>query len=88
MNRNKVKVEIFVPLDSCVCTYASLIKKVGEVTLKFKDLIDLQTKSTKSPEAAEYGIYGMCVVIGGKMKLSSEFDKTELEEAIRKECKI
>ena len=72
------------PLDSCVCTYASLIKKVGEVTLKFKDLIDLQTKSTKSPEAADYGIHGMCVVIEGKTKLSSEFDKTELEEALRK----
>ncbi|UCH69989.1 MAG: hypothetical protein JSV29_07100 [Candidatus Bathyarchaeota archaeon] len=82
MKRNKVKVEVFVPLDSCVCNFAPLMEKVGEVTSKFKDFVEVQTKSTESPEASKYGIRDMCVVVGGKMRLTSDFDKKELEDAI------
>lgn len=82
MKRNKVKVEVFVPLGSCVCNFAPLIEKVGHVTSKFKDLVEVQTKSTKSPEASKYGVQDICLVVGGKMKLPSDFDEKELEDAI------
>jgi len=81
---NKVKVEVFVPLGSCVCNFAPLMEKVGRVTSKFKDLVEVQTKSTKSLEASKYGVRDMCVVIDGKIKLPSDFDEKELEEAILK----
>lgn len=84
MKRNKVKVEVFVPLGSCVCNFAPLMEKVGRVTSKFKDLVEVQTKSTKSSEASKYGIQDMCVVVGGKIKLPSDFHETELEDAISK----
>ena len=84
MRRNKVKVEVFVPLGSCVCNFAPLMEKVGRVTSKFKDLVEVQTKSTKSSEASEYGIQDMCVVVGGKIKLPSDFHEKELEDAISK----
>lgn len=84
MKRNKVKVEVFVPLGSCVCNFAPLMEKVGRVTSKFKDLVEVQTKSTKSSEASKYGIEDMCVVVGGKTKLSSDFHEKELEDAISK----
>lgn len=82
MKGNKVKVEVFVPLGSCVCNFAPLMEKVGHVTSKFEDLVEVQTKSTESPEASKYGVQDMCVVVGGKMRLTSDFDEKELEEAI------
>ncbi len=84
MKRNKVKVEVFVPLASCVCNFAPLMEKVGHVTSKFKDLVEVQTKSTKSSEASKYGVREMCVIVNGKIKLPLDFDEKELEDAILK----
>ncbi|MCW4002090.1 MAG: hypothetical protein NWE97_02745 [Candidatus Bathyarchaeota archaeon] len=82
MKRNKVKVEVFVPLGSCVCNFAPLMEKVGRVTSRFNDLVEVQTKSTNSSEASKYGVQDMCVVVDGKMKLPSNFDEKELADAI------
>jgi len=84
MKENQVKVEVFVPLGSCVCNFAPLMEKVGQVTSKFKDLTEVQTKSTNSSEASKYGVQNMCVVVDGKIKLPSDFDEKELENAILK----
>ena len=83
--RSKVKVEVFVHLGSCICNFAPLMEKVGQATSKYKDLIDVQVKSTKSSEAFEYGVQDTCVVVNGKIKLPSDFDEKELEDAILKE---
>ena len=58
------------------------MEKVGRVTSKFKDSVEVQTKSTKSPEASKYGVQDMCVVVDGAVKLSADFDEIELEDAI------
>lgn len=87
MKRNKVKIEVFVPVGSCVCNFAPLMEKVGEVTSKFKDTVEIQTKSTKSSEASKYGVQDMCVVVDEKIKLSSDFDDKELEDAILRSVK-
>ncbi|MDH5437925.1 MAG: hypothetical protein OEX76_03380 [Candidatus Bathyarchaeota archaeon] len=84
MKKNKVKVEVFVPLGSCVCDFVPLMEKVGRVTSKFKDLVEIQTKSTTSPEATKYGISDTCVIVEGKIKLSANFEEKELEGAISK----
>jgi len=84
MKRNKVKVEVFVPLGSCICNFSPLLEKVGHVTSKFKDLVEVQTKSTKSSEASKYKVQDMCVVINGKIKLPLDFEEKELEDAILK----
>lgn len=84
MKTNKVKVEVFVPLGSCVCNFAPLMEKVGQATSKYKDLVEVQTRSTKSPEASKYGIEDMCVVVDGKIKMPSDFNEKELEDAILK----
>ncbi len=82
MKRNKVKVEVFVPLGSCVCNFAPLMETVGQVTSKFEDLVEVQTKSTKSSEASKYGVQGMCVVVDEKIQLPLGFDEKELEDAL------
>ena len=85
MKRSKVKVEVFVPLGSCICNFAPLMEKVGQATAKYKDIIDVQVKSTKSSEASKYGIQDICIVVNGKIKLPSDFDEKALEDAILKE---
>jgi hypothetical protein len=61
---------------------APLIEKVLQVTLKFKDSVEVQTKSIKSSEASKYGVRDTCVVVNGKIKMSSDFNEKELEDAI------
>ena len=58
------------------------MEKVGRVTAKFKDSVEVKTKSTKSPEASKYGVQDTCVIVDGTVKLSSSFDEKELETAI------
>ena len=84
MKKSKLKVEVFFPFGSCACTYSSLLEKVGRVTSRFKDSVDVQMKSTTSKEAREYGIQGSCVIVDGVIRLSADFDEKELEEAIIK----
>jgi hypothetical protein len=86
MKSDKVKVEIFVPFGSCFCSYSAFVEKVGHVTSKFKDLVEVQTKSTKSREATQHGVQNVCVVVGGK-KFYANFDAKKLEEAIQSEFK-
>ncbi len=85
MKKGKVKIEVFVPLGSCVCNFAPFMERVGRVTHKFKDITDVQMKSNKSPEASKYGVQETGIVINGKVKLSASFEEKELEEAISQE---
>lgn len=80
--KTKVKIEVFVPLGSCVCNFAPFMEKIGRVTLRFKDVTEVQMKSTKSSEASKYGIQDMGVVVNGTLKLPADFDEKELADAI------
>jgi len=60
------------------------MEKVGRVTAKFKDSVEVKMKSTKSPEASKYGVQDMCVIVDGTGKLSASFDEKELEDVILK----
>ena len=77
-----MKIEVFVPLGSCVCDFAPFMEKVGRATAKFKDLVEIETKSIKSKEASKYRIQDTCIVIEGEVKFSVDFDEKELETAI------
>ncbi len=85
MNKKaKLKIEVFVPLGSCVCEFAPFMEKISNVTSKFKDLVEVQTKSIKSVEASKYGVQEICAVVDGKVKLSLNFAEKDLEDAISK----
>jgi hypothetical protein len=85
IKKDKLRIEVFVPFGSCVCEFAPFMEKIGNVTSKFKDSVEVQMKSTKSQEASKYGVQGLCVIVGGTVKLSADFDEKELEEVIIKE---
>jgi len=69
-------------MGSCVCDFAPLMEKVGRVTSKFKDSVEVQTKSTTSSEASKYGVQDTCVIVDGTIMLTENFDEKELEDAI------
>jgi len=71
-----------VPLGSCICNFAPLMERVGRVTARFKDSVEVQTKSIKSPEASKYEIQDTCVIVDGTVKLPASFNEKELEDAI------
>jgi len=85
LKKSKVKIEVFVPLGSCVCNFAPFMEKIGRATSKFKDVTEVQMKSNKSPEASKYGVQDMGLVINGRTKLSARFEEKELEDAISQE---
>jgi hypothetical protein len=58
------------------------MEKIGRTTAKFKDSIEVQTKSTRSTEAAKYGVQDMCIIVDGMISLSESFDEKELENTI------
>jgi hypothetical protein len=85
LKKSRVKIEVFVPLGSCVCNFAPFMEKIGRVTSKFKDTTQVQMKSNKSPEAVSYGFQDMGLVVNGRIKLSASFEEKELEDAIAQE---
>ena len=83
--KTKVKIEVFVPLGSCVCNFAPFMEKIGRVTSRFKDVTEVQMKSNKSSEASRYGVQDMGIVVNGRTKLPADFDEKELRNAIVQE---
>ena len=83
--KTRVTIEVFVPMGSCICNYANFMEKIGRVTSMFKDLTEVQVKSSKSSEASRYGVQDMGIVINGKIKLSASFEEKELQDAISQE---
>jgi hypothetical protein len=85
LKKGKVKIEVFVPLGSCVCDFAPFMERIGRVTSKYKNTTEVQMKSNKSPEASKYGVQDMGIVVNGRTKLSASFEEKELEDAISQE---
>lgn len=84
MARNKIKVEIFAPLGLCACNFAPLMERVGHVTSKFRDSVEVKVKPLGSLEASKYGVENMCVVVNEKIQLPLDFDEKTLEDVIIK----
>lgn len=82
MNKNKLVVEVFFPFGACACSYAALMEKVGNVTSRFKDKVDVKMRSTTSKEAQKYAVKASCVIVGGQIRLDADFSENQLEDAI------
>jgi len=82
IKKGRIKVEVFVPLGTCACSFAPFMEKVGRVASKYKNSIDFQAKPIGSFEASKRGIEEMCVVVEETITLSANFDEKDLEKAI------
>jgi hypothetical protein len=60
------------------------MEKVGKVAANFKDNVEVQMKLTKSKEAQEYGLQNPCIIVDCAIRLPTDFEESQLEEAIRR----
>jgi hypothetical protein len=80
----KLKVDIFVPLDSCACEWDKFMNRVFVELTPYMKHIDFDTKNLNSEEARDLNIRGKCVVINGEKRFSSSFIlKKELPKILR-----
>jgi hypothetical protein len=70
---NKLKVDIYVPLDACACVWDDFMNRMFEVLTPFMKNIDYNTKNLNSEEARKLKLYGNCVVVNGKIKFTSSY---------------
>ncbi len=56
--------------------------KVGKVTSPFKDQIEVKMRSTSSKEARQYSVDASCVIVGGSVRLTVDFEEKQLEQVI------
>ncbi|TFG12074.1 MAG: hypothetical protein EU531_10885 [Promethearchaeota archaeon] len=69
----KLKVDIYVPLDACACEWDKFINRVFETLTPYLNFIDYNTKNLNSEEAYNLNLHGKCVVIEGKKVISASY---------------
>ena len=70
---NKLKVDIYVPLDACACVWDDFMNRMFEVLTPYIKNIDYNTKNLNSEEARKLKLHGNCVVVNGKIKFISSY---------------
>ncbi len=83
---NQLKVEIFVPLDTCACMWSQFIDNIFRVLTPFMKYIDFETKNINSEEARNRNIYEKCVIIRDYQKFTASFNlKRKLPQILKEE---
>ncbi|TXT65724.1 MAG: hypothetical protein BAJALOKI3v1_70026 [Promethearchaeota archaeon] len=73
-NQNeKVKVDIYVPLQVCACEWENFMNRVFEVLTPYIKYIEHDTKSLHSKKAAKMKLFQKCIIIDEKKKISSVY---------------
>ncbi|MBY9015197.1 MAG: hypothetical protein KGD68_05840 [Candidatus Lokiarchaeota archaeon] len=81
---NKLKVEIYVPLNVCACQWEQFMNLVFQVITPYNNYISFDTKNLDSEEARRLNLHGNSVVIDGKEIVKTSFDlKKKLPEILK-----
>ncbi len=68
---DKLKLDIYVPLDACSCEWSQFMNLMFEAITPYIKHIKHETKSTNSEEARRLQIRNRCVIVDGKEKYTS-----------------
>jgi hypothetical protein len=80
----KLKVDIYVPLDACACEWDKFINRVFMELTPYIKYIDYDTKNLNSNEARQLNLRNKCIVIDGEKILTSSLTlKKELPELLK-----
>jgi len=80
----KLKVDIYVPLDACACEWDKFMNRVFVELTPYMKHIDYNTKNLNSEEARKLNLRNNCVVIDGEKKFASSFTlKKELARLLK-----
>ena len=70
---NKLKVEIYVPLNVCTCQWERFMNLIFQVITPYDKYISLDTKNLDSEEARRLNLHGNSVVIDGNRIVTTSF---------------
>ena len=80
----KLKVDIYVPLDACACEWDKFMNRVFVELTPYIKHIDYDTKNLNSKEARQLDLHNNCVMVDGKKKFTSSFTlKKELPKLLK-----
>ncbi|MBD3196120.1 MAG: hypothetical protein GF317_13765 [Candidatus Lokiarchaeota archaeon] len=66
MGTEKLKVDIYVPLQVCACEWENFMTRIFEILTPYINFIDHKTKSLHSEEALQKKLFQKCVLIEGR----------------------
>ncbi|MFX1308790.1 MAG: hypothetical protein ACFE9M_05935 [Promethearchaeota archaeon] len=80
----KLKVDIYVPLDACACEWDKFMNRVFVELTPYIKHIDYDTRNLNSKEARQLNLHNKCVVVDGDKKIASSFTlKKELPKLLK-----
>ena len=81
---NKLKLEIYVPLNVCACQWEQFMNLVFQVITPYNKYISYDTKNLDSEEARKLNLHGNSVVIDGNEIVTTSFVlKKKLSEILK-----
>jgi hypothetical protein len=69
----KVKIDIYVPLNVCACQWEKFMNLVFQVITEYNKYIKFETKNLDSEEARNLNLHGNSIVIDGKEILTTSY---------------
>ena len=83
-NNEKLKVDIYVPLNVCACQWEQFMNLVFQVITPYNKYISFDTKNLDSEEARRLNLHGNSVVIDGNEIVTTSFVlKKKLPEILK-----
>ncbi|MFX0074243.1 MAG: hypothetical protein ACFE96_02280 [Candidatus Hermodarchaeota archaeon] len=83
-DKDKLYVDIFVPLNACECVWSQFMNLVFSTITPYMKHIKFETKNLDSEEARKLNLTGNCVVVDGRKKFITSFAlKKELPNLLK-----
>ncbi len=84
IEKNKLKLDVFVPLEQCACIYEHYITSVCSIIMEYMPYIDFKTKSLASDDAKKLNLHGNCVVLDETKVVKDPFQlRSELTKMLK-----
>ncbi len=80
----RLKVDIYVPLNQCACMYEHFINSVFSILMEYMKYIEFETKSLDSDDTKKLNLHGNCVVLEGTKVITEPYRlKRELPSLLK-----
>lgn len=80
----RLKVDIYVPLNVCACQWEQFMNLVFQALTKYTNCINFETKNLNSEEARKLNLHSNSVVVDGNHIFTSSYAlKKKLPEILR-----
>ena len=84
-DNEKLKIDIYVPLDACACEWDKFMNRAFEVITPYIKYIKYDTKNLNSDEARKLNLHSNCIVIDDQIKFTATYLlKKELPDILQR----